>query len=107
MKGVQQIRTIKALLDNYKPNFHMLNYFLKVFLKNNILNKVYHGGLSSYCLMHMIIFYLKHIDKSKPNNNFCIGEHLFHFLDYFTNFNLNRHGIDINKGLYLKSYNIM
>uniref|UniRef100_A0A7S3ZAR2 U-box domain-containing protein n=1 Tax=Lotharella globosa TaxID=91324 RepID=A0A7S3ZAR2_9EUKA len=100
--GVQSVQLIKDYLEKIKP-LKPLMFVLKQFLYEKELNNIFTGGLSSYCLILMIVGFLRHrravaeaatrggVDKSFEN----LGALLVGFLHlYGCMFSYAKTGID-------------
>lgn len=94
-----------TLLSDYVswlPSLQPLCVVLKLFLREQGLNRPYSGGLASVSLMCMLIAYLR-----QPNVNSCqdadLGDLLLRFLDFFGNgFCYASTGISIHAGFFAR-----
>jgi len=87
------------LVNNFKQKFPQITplaLVLKQLLCERNLNNVYTGGLSSYCLVMMIISFLQQEDDLSKKN---LGILLLDFLElYGKNFDYSKQGISISRG---------
>ncbi|XP_067929695.1 terminal nucleotidyltransferase 4B-like [Watersipora subatra] len=99
VSGVRSVKYIKDFLTTY-PNLKYLVLILKQYLLQRELNEVYTGGISSYCLLYLIISFLQlhpHFNPQDPNRNLAVL--LIEFFElYGCNFNYNKVGIRIKDG---------
>ena len=80
--SLEIIPFIKEILYIYKA-IKPIILILKRFMKINILNSSFHGGLSSYSLFLLLYAYIK--SMFIPNNS--IGHYLYGFFEFYSNFN--------------------
>ena len=80
--SLEIIPVIKEILFIYKA-IKPIILILKRFMKINILNSSFHGGLSSYSLFLLLYAYIK--TMFIPNNS--IGHYLYGFFEFYSNFN--------------------
>lgn len=64
----------------YYPCLSSMGLLLKYFLSMRKLNNLYKGGISSYCLILMIICFLKYFNLGHSDD---LGENLIEFLKFF------------------------
>jgi len=99
ISGVRSVKLIKEFLARY-PNLKYLVLVLKQFLLQRDLNEVYTGGISSYCLLYLIISFLQmhpRYDAHNPKANLAVL--LIEFFElYGCNFNFHKVGIRIVDG---------
>ncbi|XP_077599162.1 terminal nucleotidyltransferase 4A isoform X1 [Stigmatopora nigra] len=106
--GVKAASFIKDYVQKY-PVLPYLIFVLKQFLLQRELNEVFTGGISSYCLILMVISFLQlhpRIDARNPNEN--LGVLLIEFFElYGRHFNYLKTGIRIkNGGAYIAKDNM-
>ena len=80
--SIEIIPFIKDILYFYKA-IKPIILILKRFMKINLLNSSFHGGLSSYSLFLLLYAYIK--SMFIPNNS--IGHYLYGFFEFYSNFN--------------------
>ncbi|XP_077405352.1 terminal nucleotidyltransferase 4A [Vanacampus margaritifer] len=97
--GVKAASFIKDYVQKY-PVLPYLIFVLKQFLLQRDLNEVFTGGISSYCLILMVISFLQlhpRIDARNPSEN--LGLLLIEFFElYGRHFNYLKTGIRIKNG---------
>ncbi|XP_057684324.1 terminal nucleotidyltransferase 4A [Corythoichthys intestinalis] len=97
--GVKAASFIKDYVQKY-PVLPYLIFVLKQFLLQRDLNEVFTGGISSYCLILMVISFLQlhpRIDARNPSEN--LGVLLIEFFElYGRHFNYLKTGIRIKNG---------
>ncbi|XP_061615507.1 terminal nucleotidyltransferase 4A [Phyllopteryx taeniolatus] len=97
--GVKAACFIKDYVQKY-PVLPYLIFVLKQFLLQRDLNEVFTGGISSYCLILMVISFLQlhpRIDARNPSEN--LGVLLIEFFElYGRHFNYLKTGIRIKNG---------
>ncbi len=95
--GLLSTEMMKQWLSLY-PDLMTVALILKRLLHQRGLNESYSGGLSSYCLLMMIISTLKPIKDFEPTVKTGSGAShiLLAFLDFYGNhFDLQRTGISV------------
>ncbi|XP_064610439.1 terminal nucleotidyltransferase 4B-like isoform X2 [Liolophura sinensis] len=97
--GVKSANLIKEYIREF-PNLPYLVLVLKQFLLQRDLNEVFTGGISSYCLILLVVSFLQlhpRIDAHSPEAN--LGVLLVEFFElYGRNFNYWKTGIRIKDG---------
>ena len=89
--SLEIVSYIKKIMNNYieiKP----ILLFLKRYMKINKLNSSFHGGLSSYSLFLLVYGYIKSFNIS----GLSVGNYLYGFLDFYSNFNFGIHSINVS-----------
>ncbi|MED6107397.1 hypothetical protein PIB30_013509 [Stylosanthes scabra] len=101
--GLQTTEMVKALTDQF-PAAVPLALVLKQFLADRSLDQSYSGGLSSYCLVLLIIRFLQHEHHLGRSINQSYGSLLIDFLYFFGNvFDPRQMRISVQgSGLYIK-----
>ncbi|KAJ7962102.1 Non-canonical poly(A) RNA polymerase [Quillaja saponaria] len=82
--GLQTTELVKELTEQF-PAATPLAFALKQFLADRSLDHSYSGGLSSYCLVLLIIRFLQHEHHLGRPNNQNFGSLLMDFLYFFGN----------------------
>lgn len=91
------VNYIKTSL-NFVPGGKKIILILKKLLHNRNLNSYYNGGLSSFSIFLLVFSFFKYrisIKVNIKNDNF--GLFLIQFLDFYSQFDFSKFGIDINK----------
>ena len=85
------------------PNIKPIILILKRYMQIQKLNSSYHGGISSFSLFLLLASYNKQLfnenkllDKNKDFEN-LLGQILYGFFMFYSNFNFEIHSIDLNK----------
>ncbi|XP_015950587.1 uncharacterized protein LOC107475465 isoform X1 [Arachis duranensis] len=101
--GLQTTEMVKALTDQF-PAAIPLALVLKQFLADRSLDQSYSGGLSSYCLVLLIIRFLQHEHHLGRSINQSYGSLLMDFLYFFGNvFDPRQMRLSVQgSGLYIK-----
>ena len=108
--GLKCVELVKTLINEYKSLKPMV-LAIKNILKRANLNDPYKGGLSSYGLILMIIFFLQKqkslgIDISPGDNNCNLGKLFFEFLRFYAIFfEAKKTIINISEGINNKMFN--
>ena len=89
--SLEIVSYIKKIMNNYKEIKPIL-LFLKRYMKINKLNSSFHGGLSSYSLFLLVYGYIKSFNIP----GLSIGNYLYGFLDFYSNFNFGIHSINVS-----------
>ena len=96
------IKFIKDSIIIY-PNIKPIILILKRYMQIQKLNSSYHGGISSFSLFLLLASYNKQLfnenkllDKNKDFEN-LLGQILYGFFMFYSNFNFEIHSIDLNK----------
>ena len=93
--GLKCVNLVKKLMKEY-DTLEILLFPLKTMLKISGLNDPYNGGLSSYALILMIVYFLEYQKKmNKEINKEKIGNLFYDFL-FFYGGRLDTNHIDIN-----------
>ena len=93
--GLKCVNLVKKLMKEY-DTLEILLFPLKTMLKISGLNDPYNGGLSSYALILMIVYFLEYQKKIKKEiNKEKIGNLFYDFL-FFYGGRLDTNHIDIN-----------
>ena len=93
--GLKCVNLVKKLMKEY-DTLEILLFPLKTMLKISGLNDPYNGGLSSYALILMIVYFLEYQKKMKKEiNKEKIGNLFYDFL-FFYGGRLDTNHIDIN-----------
>ena len=93
--GVKCVNLVKKLLKEYDI-LETLLFPLKTMLKLSELNDPYNGGLSSYALILMIVYFLEYQKKMKKEiNKDNVGSLFYEFL-FFYGGRMDTNYIDIN-----------
>ena len=93
--GLKCVNLVKKLMKEY-DTLEILLFPLKTMLKISGLNDPYNGGLSSYALILMIVYFLEYQKKTKKEiNKEKIGNLFYDFL-FFYGGRLDTNHIDIN-----------
>jgi Poly(A) RNA polymerase, mitochondrial-like, central palm domain/Cid1 family poly A polymerase len=94
-RGQQAVELVRGYIDEY-PAVRPLAIVLKQFLAERALNNTYTGGLSSYCLVLILVSFLKF--NAQPGDN--LGTLLLNFLTFFgTQFDFHKMGISLRPQL--------
>ena len=75
---------VSGIMSEWKESFPSvlpICLLLKHILRQNKMGDAYTGGLSPYCVMIMLVAFLKHKGMTKENN--C-GKVLVEFLTFYT-----------------------
>lgn len=93
-RGRQAVELVRSYVARY-PALRPLTVVLKQFLAERALNNVYSGGLSSYCLVLIVVsFFENNMHPGDPLDN--VGMLLIDLLDFFgTQFDFHRMGISL------------
>ena len=108
--GLKCVELVKKLLDEYK-SLKPMTLAIKNILKRANLNDPYKGGISSYGIILMIVFFLQKQklsgeDISPGENNCNLGKLFFDFLKYYAIFfESNKIIINTNDGMNDKIFN--
>ena len=108
--GLKCVELVKKFIDEYK-SLKPLVLAIKNILKSANLNDPYKGGISSYGLILMIIFFLQKQKTSgidiSPGENYCnLGKLFFDFIKFYAIFfESNKVIININDDNNLNNYN--
>jgi non-canonical poly(A) RNA polymerase PAPD5/7 len=108
--GLKCVELVKKLLDEYK-SLKPMALAIKNILKRANLNDPYKGGISSYGIILMIVFFLQKQklsgeDISPGENNCNLGKLFFDFLKYYAIFfESNKIIINTNDGMNDKIFN--
>ena len=108
--GLKCVELVKNYIEEYK-SLKPLVLAIKNILKQANLNDPYKGGISSYGLILMIVFYLQRqkysgIDISPGENNCNLGKLFINFLKFYTfTFESKKTIIKINDGINDKIFN--
>ena len=108
--GLKCVELVKKFIDEYK-SLKPLVLAIKNILKRANLNDPYKGGISSYGLILMIIFFLKKqknsgVDITPGENNCNLGKLFFEFIKFYAIFfESNKVTININDDNNLNSFN--
>ena len=108
--GLKCVELVKSLLKEYQ-SLKPLVLAIKNILKRANLNDPYKGGISSYGLILMIVFFLQRQkssgkDISPGENNSNLGKLFFEFLKFYAIFfESNKVIININSGMNNKMVN--
>jgi DNA polymerase sigma len=89
--SLEIISYIQNVINNYKEIKPIL-LFLKRYMKINNINSSFHGGLSSYSLFLLVYGYIKSFNIS----GLSVGNYLYGFLDFYSNFNFGIHSINVS-----------
>ena len=89
--SLEIVSYIKKVMSNYKE-IKPLILLLKRYMKINKLNSSYTGGLSSYSLFLLVYAFFKSMICSGNN----LGQYLFGFLEFYSNFNFGICSINVN-----------
>ena len=89
--SLEIVSYIQNILNNYKEIKPIL-LFLKRYMKINNINSSFHGGLSSYSLFLLLYAYIKSLNI-KDNS---IGQSLYGFFEFYSNFNFGIYSINVN-----------
>ena len=89
--SLEIVSYIQKTINNYKE-IKPIILFLKRYMKINKLNSSFHGGLSSYSLFLLVYAYIKAVNISENS----IGNYLYGFLDFYSNFNFGIHSINVS-----------
>ena len=89
--SLEIVSYIQKVINIYKE-IKPIILFLKRFMKINKLNSSFHGGLSSYSLFLLVYAYFKSLNL--PENS--VGNYLYGFLEFYSNFNFGIYSIDVN-----------
>ena len=93
--GLKCVNLVKKLMNEY-DTLEILLFPLKTILKISGLNDPYNGGLSSYALILMIVYFLEYRKKiSKEINKEKIGNLFYDFL-FFYGGRMDTNHVDIN-----------
>ena len=91
------VNYIKTSL-NCVPGGKKIILLLKKYLHNKNLNSYYNGGLSSFSIFLLVFSLFKYRIFLKVNiKNDNLGLFLIQFLDFYSQFDFSKFGIDINK----------
>ena len=108
--GLKCVELVKNYIEEYK-SLKPLVLAIKNILKQANLNDPYKGGISSYGLILMIVFYLQRqkysgVDISPGENNCNLGKLFINFLKFYTfTFESKKTIIKINDGINDKIFN--
>ena len=93
--GLKCVNLIKKLKKEY-DTLEILLFPLKTMLKISELNDPYNGGLSSYALILMIVYFLEYQKKIKKEININKAGNLFYDFLFFYGGRMDTNHIDIN-----------
>lgn len=94
-KGLASCRLIKHYVEDYKC-LKQVSIILKLFLAKMDLNSPYHGGLSSYSTVLLLVAYMNKWNL-KMSATLTPARLLMGFLDYYSYyFNVSLFGIDVS-----------
>lgn len=79
LKGLAVVRSCLTAFKELRP----LYFVLKACLKFRNLDSTFNGGISSFLLVNMIVYYLQTIYKMKTVTNKSLDEHLLDFFELF------------------------
>ena len=108
--GLRCVELVKNYIEEYK-SLKPLVLAIKNILKKANLNDPYKGGISSYGLILMIVYFLQGqkssgVDISPGENNCNLGKLFFNFLKFYAlTFESNKTIIKINDGMNDKIFN--
>ena len=68
-------------MKKYFPEFKYLVFVFKCFLRIRGLGETYTGGIGSFLLFCMILFYLQEVQREKKY--LTLGEHILNFMKYY------------------------
>ena len=108
--GLKCVELVKNYIKEYK-SLKPLVLAIKNILKRANLNDPYKGGISSYGLILMIVYFLQGlklsgVDISPGENNCNLGKLFFNFLKFYgLTFETNKTIIKINDGMNDKIFN--
>ena len=108
--GLKCVELVKKFIEEYK-SLKPLVLAIKNILKSANLNDPYKGGISSYGLILMIIFFLQKqknsgVDISPGENNCNLGKLFFEFIKFYAIFfESNKVIININDDNNISNYN--
>ena len=108
--GLKCVELVKNYIEEYK-SLKPLVLAIKNILKRANLNDPYKGGISSYGLILMIVYFLQGlklsgVDISPGENNCNLGKLFFNFLKFYAlTFESNKTIIKINDGMNDKIFN--
>lgn len=93
--AIEAVKYIKGSIGFF-PISKCLIFFLKKFLSKKKLHSYYYGGLSSYSIF-ILVFALIKMDKSYLKyNQLNVGEMLIRFLEFYSLFNFDKFGVNLN-----------
>lgn len=97
--GLKSAEVITSFIQQY-PILPKLILVLKQFLAQRNLHEVFHGGISSYSLILLIVSFLQlHPRTNSTDANANLGVLLIEFFElYGRNFNYMKTGIDVRNG---------
>lgn len=96
-QGLASCKLIKSYVENYKC-LKEVAIVLKQFLACMGLNSPYHGGLSSYSTVLLLVAYMNEYNL-KMNAALTPSRLLMGFLDYYSYyFKVSMYGIDVSDG---------
>ena len=108
--GIKCVELVKSFIEEYK-SLKPIVLAYKNILKIANLNDPYKGGISSYGLILMIVFFLQKqkssgIDISPGENNANLGKLFYEFIRFYSlNFDNSKEIININEGNNTKTFN--
>ena len=91
----KNVEYVKKVIKTY-PQIKPVLLFLKRYFKKMKMNKVFHGGISSYSLFLLVLNVIKSELKEKPNIQINNSQLLFSVLKKFSFFNFGYKGIGID-----------
>ena len=91
--GIEATQSMNKWMSDI-PNLYSMSILLKYLFKKKDFNATYKGGIGSFCVMVMILAYLKH--SKKETADLCTQ--MEGFLNFFsTEFDEETKGVDIRE----------
>ena len=97
MNGYEDSLIIKNIIDGNNIIKQAI-IILKILLRRYSLNEPYYGGMSSFLLFHLVLFFYNEYKNKFEFNNDNISSFIILFLEYFgTKFDFDIYGISLYK----------
>ena len=96
--GLKGLALVRTLMEEYPEMRHMY-FVIKSLLKLKRLHKLYHGGIGSFVLVNMIVFYLQSQHKQYKGQQRYLQDHIIDFFElYSKQMDMKQVGLSIREG---------